>query len=196
MARPLANPPFAAMKPSRWRIDAEAFRELRFCCGLDIDRTARLLHVAPRTVRRWESGRSRVPYSAFKLLRLIRGGELPGKAWEGFRIAGDTLWSPEGKPFKAHELGYLWLTFASARAWREAYRERCRIERLIKACDEAAPEGTPLAGRVAGGASLYMGLSILKQRKRKGGGVSIDAGSGVCDAGHSGPTSGRIERAG
>ena len=42
-----------------------------------------------------------VPYTAFKLMRILRGYELPNHHWKGYRIVGDTLWSPEGLAFQA-----------------------------------------------------------------------------------------------
>jgi hypothetical protein len=120
-----------ALRPNRRRIDAAAFADVRIVCGLDVDRAARLLHVAPRTVRRWESGRCRVPYAAFRLLRLMSAGRVLSGPWREFSVRGDTLWTPEGKAFKAPELGYLWLTFAMARRWQADYAERGRLDRCL-----------------------------------------------------------------
>lgn len=80
--------------------------------------TAAVLQVTVRTISLWESGRRSVPYAAYKLLRILTGYELPGPAWEGWSIHGDTLWSPERRSFTAAHLSYLWLTFAMARQWQ------------------------------------------------------------------------------
>lgn len=53
--------------------------------GLTNVRCAALLGVTPRTVSAWESGRVRVPYAPYRLLRVLLGAELPGLGWEGFR---------------------------------------------------------------------------------------------------------------
>lgn len=102
-------------------INSEDFRLLRLSCGLTREAAAAVLRVGVRTVCNWENGCTRVPYSAFKLLRVIRGYELPGKAWAGFRLVDEVLWSPEGRPFYAHEFAYLWLLVAMARAFRLHY---------------------------------------------------------------------------
>ncbi len=83
---------------------------------------AEVLGVQPQTIRNWEAGRSRVPYSAFKLLRILGGYALPGEAWRGFYLRGDTLWSPEGKPFQASDLAWWGLTVAMARSFLESRR--------------------------------------------------------------------------
>ena len=40
--------------------------------GLGIEGVGKLLHVTTRTVRNWISGQTNIPYSAYKLLRLLR----------------------------------------------------------------------------------------------------------------------------
>lgn len=83
--------------------------------GLTIRGAGELLRVTRRTVRNWEQGKARVPYSAFKLMRILSGYALPGEAWRGWCVRGDTLWSPEGRAFPAWGLGYLSLIFRMAR---------------------------------------------------------------------------------
>ena len=85
---------------------------------------AAALGVEARTVRNWEAGKTRIPYAAFKLLRLLTGGELPGAAWAGFFVHGDVLYSPERKAFTAGELAYLSNVFAMARFWLKDYQAR------------------------------------------------------------------------
>ena len=69
-------------------------------------------------MRNWESGRFRIPYAAFKLMRILRGYELPGHHWKGYRLIGDTLWSPEGKPFRAADARWWSLTVCMAHEFR------------------------------------------------------------------------------
>ena len=83
--------------------------------AMDRKGVAELLRVTVRTVRNWECGATRVPYSAFKLLRILTGYALPGEAWRGWSMRGDTLWSPECKAFEAWGMGYLSLIFGMAR---------------------------------------------------------------------------------
>jgi transcriptional regulator with XRE-family HTH domain len=105
-------------------IDREKFVELRKINRLSVDQVAKLLQVTSRTVAHWESGVTRIPYSAFKLLRYLASGELLPEAWKGWVIKGDTLWSPVGRPFRQHELTYLTHYFTMARYWQADYERR------------------------------------------------------------------------
>jgi DNA-binding transcriptional regulator YiaG len=128
-------------KPYR-PVDHAKFKETRYLARLTVQEVAWLLHVTARTVANWESGKVAIPYAAFKLLRLHLGYELPGDAWKGWSLRGDTLWSPEGRPYTAAYLSYHWLTFAMARSWHqhaekqrvsaEAQAKRARALRLVK----------------------------------------------------------------
>lgn len=105
-------------------IDSEKFVELRKTNRLSVEQVAKLLQVTSRTVAHWESGATRIPYSAFKLLRYLASGELLPEAWKGWVIKGDTLWSPVGRPFRQHELTYLTHYFTMARYWQADYERR------------------------------------------------------------------------
>ena len=56
-----------------------------------------MLHVTVRTLQNWESGKIRVPYSAFRLLRICTGYELPGSDWKGWKLSGDALMVARGQ---------------------------------------------------------------------------------------------------
>jgi transcriptional regulator with XRE-family HTH domain len=99
-------------------VDASGFKDARLIAGLTRQAAADLLGVTERTVRNWEAKRARVPYSAFKLMRILSGYELPGAAWRGFRLSKDVLWSPEGRAFAATDLSWWGLTVALARSFR------------------------------------------------------------------------------
>lgn len=105
-------------------IDKDQFREIRLNLRLTHDDVAKLLQVTARTVAHWECGGSRIPYSAFKLLRCLVNGELIPKAWDGWTIKGDTLWSPAGRSFRAYELTYISNYFTMARFWQADYELR------------------------------------------------------------------------
>jgi DNA-binding transcriptional regulator YiaG len=62
--------------PKVWHVSPEGFRELRQSCLLSIKGCACLLGCSPWTVRAWDRGQNRVPWSAVKLLRLFRLGDL------------------------------------------------------------------------------------------------------------------------
>jgi hypothetical protein len=104
--------------------DSGSFRETRLCLFLTQAATADLLRVTVRTIRNWESGAGRVPYPAYKLLRVLRGLELPGPAWKGWSLSRDALVSPEGHSFHPWDMTWWSLTCAMARLWREDHRRR------------------------------------------------------------------------
>jgi len=85
-----------------------------------------MLAVTVKTLSNWETGRTRVPYVAFKLLKVLTGYELPGEAWERWSLRGDTLWSPDGRSFKAWELMQLVHVFSEARLWRDVLFPKAR----------------------------------------------------------------------
>lgn len=105
-------------------IDRERFMQIRKENRLSIEQAAKLLQVTSRTIAHWESGVTRIPYSAFKLLRCLANGELLPDVWKGWTIKGDTLWSPVGRPFRQHELTYLENYFTMARYWQADYERR------------------------------------------------------------------------
>ena len=43
--------------------------------GLTPESAGKILHVAPRTVRYWISGKTQAPYAAYRLLRIMTGAE-------------------------------------------------------------------------------------------------------------------------
>lgn len=104
----------------KW-INPQDFRDLRRASGLTRKQAAEALDVTERTIQNWENGGARIPWMAFKLLRVIRGHALPGYQWEGWTVRGDTLYSPDGRAFPAPSLYYLEHTFAQARLWRQMY---------------------------------------------------------------------------
>lgn len=80
-----------------------------------------MLGVTAKTIQNWEQGVSRIPYAAFKLLRVLRGHELPDAAWQGWTVEADRLKAPNGREFDAASLNHLEQVFSMARLWRDAY---------------------------------------------------------------------------
>jgi transcriptional regulator with XRE-family HTH domain len=109
-------------RPRRFTpIAPEAFKDTRHAAGMSLDDAAELLRVSTRTIRHWEKGRCRIPYPAFRLLRLRVGLAMPVDGWEGWSFGRDgTLWSPTGKAFRPEDMDYLALIFGQARLWRES----------------------------------------------------------------------------
>lgn len=113
-------------KPRRrpWLISPEGFRELRHSCLLGNQKAAaRYLGVCVRTIRYWDAGRCRVPWSVVRLLRLLRAGQLGGllEGWEGWTIWRDRLVSPDGRAYRERDMRHLWLTVTQAQLFREGY---------------------------------------------------------------------------
>lgn len=64
-----------------------------------------------------------MPWSAVRLLRLVRAGELGGldDAWEGWTISRHGLRSPCGRLYTVQNLRNWWLVIEQARFWRKGY---------------------------------------------------------------------------
>jgi hypothetical protein len=136
---------------------ASRFREARLGCALSVRDAGKLFRVSPRTIRNWEAGRVLVPYAAFKLMRILRGYELPGASWRGWRLVGDTLWTPEGLAFHAWDASWWSLTVRMAHAFRDLASGRRRLPGLpapapvpASVAPEGAADRSP-EGRQAGG---------------------------------------------
>ena len=77
-----------------------------------------MLRVSTRTIRGWESGATRIPYAAYKLMRVLRGGRyLAHSNWDHFHVRGAVLSTPEGHELPAGDLAWLSLLVRRARAF-------------------------------------------------------------------------------
>ena len=104
----------------RW-INPQDFRDLRHQAGMTRKEAAAALDVTPRTIQNWETAGARIPWMAYRMLRILRGYALPGVAWEGWTITGDILHAPNGRRFAANELAHIEQVFSMARLWRQMY---------------------------------------------------------------------------
>ena len=104
----------------RW-IDPQRFRDLRHQSCMTRDQAAQALDVTPRTIQNWETGGARVPWMAFRMLRILNGYGLPGSAWEGWTVRDSHIIAPNGFSFDAPDLEYLQSVFAQAKLWRLMY---------------------------------------------------------------------------
>lgn len=104
-------------------ITAEQFRDARVFGGLTREQAAQALGVSLRTIGHWETGRARPAWAAFKLLRVIRHGELPDPAWSGYRLIRGALVTPEGHSFLPHEAAWLSLLVRRARAFSDLQKQ-------------------------------------------------------------------------
>ncbi|MGJ8621111.1 MAG: VC1465 family Xer recombination activation factor [Methylophilaceae bacterium] len=112
-------------------IDKTDFKELRLINCLTIEQTADLLHVTPRTVIAWERDGTRIPYSAYKLFRLMANGEFLSNEWKGWRVRGNTLYSPSGKSFQPHELYYISNYIKMAHYWLNDYKRKSNSAQVV-----------------------------------------------------------------
>jgi DNA-binding transcriptional regulator YiaG len=107
------------------RVSADQFRETRRACGFSREDAAAFLGVSLRTVGHWETGKTRPLYAAFRLLRVMRNGDLVDPAWSEFKLIRGNLVTPENHSFAPHELVWLSLLVRRARAFSEL---RARLE--------------------------------------------------------------------
>lgn len=116
---------FRAMLGSRFRV-------LLADTGLSVEAAAQLLHVTPRTVRYWISGRVTVPYAAYKLVRVLRLFELPCPGWEGWHMHSGRLWSPEGHGFLPADSSWWGLLVRKAALFSQFYDRERQLDVLFQ----------------------------------------------------------------
>lgn len=83
-------------------------------------------------MRAWDAGARRVPWSAVKLLRLLRLGDLGAlrSEWRGWTLNRNGIVSPSGDAYSRGDLGWWSLTCRQAECWRqdrERKRQRSRL---------------------------------------------------------------------
>ena len=115
------------MSARKW-IDPQDFIDLRKQSGLTRREAAEELNVTPRTIQNWETGGARIPWMAYRMLRILCGYALPGCHWEGWTLQGDKLYPPGGRPLDAANLLYLGAVFAQAKLWQQMYTRSGRAK--------------------------------------------------------------------
>lgn len=128
--------------------------------GLTPESTGAMLHVNPRTVRYWISGKTLIPYSAYRLLRSLTGAELPSNGWDGWHMHSGKLWSPEGHGFLPSDSSWWGLLVRQARGFKTLYDHATLLRLLssVRSGDEAAAAG----GACAAGPRAVVGTSPEK----------------------------------
>lgn len=124
--------------PRRRVLTAFRFREARLSCLISQAEAAMLLRVTLRTLQNWEAGKTRVPYAAYRLLRIMRNGELPGRQWAGWRLWGGKLYTPEGRWVEPWESSWWSLLVLQARAFRDLMARQA-AERVAAGAGAARP---------------------------------------------------------
>lgn len=108
---------------------------------------AEYLGVSVRTIRYWETGRNRVPWSTVRLLRFKRLGDLGAlePAWSGWMLNRNGIFSPDGHHFTIEGMRAWWITLEQARFWQRDYAAASRPSagRKLPATLQAA-DGDPL----------------------------------------------------
>lgn len=116
--------------------------------GLTPETAGKMLHVHPRTVRYWISGKTLIPYSAYRLLRILTGSEQPCSGWDGWHMHSGMLWSPEGHGFKPNDSSWWGLLVRQARSFKTMYDRESLLKQLairagngVAAMDAASSAG-------------------------------------------------------
>lgn len=107
----------------RW-IEPLDFLDVRRRADLTRKQAADVLDVTVRTIQNWETGGARIPWLAYRMLRILTGYAMPGKAWEGWTVHGDRLIAPNGRWYEANMLEQIEQVFGMARLWRQDYAKR------------------------------------------------------------------------
>ena len=102
----------------------ERFKAMRLNLGWDRATCAKNFHVTERTLHNWETGKNDIPYTAYRLLRLLNGMELPGESWARWYFAGGTLYTPEGYPLTGKDGSWWSLLVRRAAMFDEMVRGR------------------------------------------------------------------------
>ena len=111
--KPRAHPHFVWADPERFYVE-------RMAAGLTQDQACEYLGVTRRTLYNWEKGLNRIPYPAFKLIRMRAGAIVHAEGWDGWRYARDgALVTPDGRSFHPWELQNLRLVVSLARRYIE-----------------------------------------------------------------------------
>lgn len=119
------------------------FKAMYRTLGLTEEDVARFLQVTPRTVYAWIGGRVRIPYAAYKLLRIQLHYELPGDAWNGWHISAGRLYTPENHELRPQDFGW----------WGLLVRKAVMFTALYDSQTQSSPH---VAGRTALGSAGVM----------------------------------------
>ena len=114
--KPRAHPHFVWADPERFYIE-------RVSAGLTQAQACVYLGVTRRTMHNWENGKTRIPFPAFKLIRMRARSIVHVEGWEGWRYGRDgALVTPDGRTFQPWELQNLQLVVSLARRYSEGRR--------------------------------------------------------------------------
>jgi DNA-binding transcriptional regulator YiaG len=164
-----------ALKSPRIYIDPNDFYLMRRRACLTTLEASKLLDVTHKTLQNWEKGRVRIPYTAFRTLKIEVGYVLNDEHFKDWFVRDDTLWSPEGRAFKPYELRYIGNYFWMANRWlAERRAAKTQTHEVTSIERGAASNGSPTlrAGTLPLGAAaplhekpqkLVMSLSLQEK---------------------------------
>ena len=115
----------------RKKVTSEQFRDARVYAGLTREQAADLVGVSLRTIGHWETGAARPTYAAFKLLRVLRHGDIADPRWSGYSFVRGKLVTPENHTFEPSDMTWWSLTCRMA----HAFRERCRQDAQARSAE-------------------------------------------------------------
>jgi len=134
---------------------------------------AKALQVSERTLHNWVSGKTAVPYAAYKLLRVLCFHEIPFQSWHGWHFAGGKLWSPEGHGFTGHDGSWWSLLVRQARSCGVMFAQQRELRATIAALNaeiESLKAGTAVADAgTAGMRKRPTGASVAPPADRSSG---------------------------
>lgn len=119
------------------------FKAMYSRLGFTVVDVARFLQVTPRTVHAWISGRVRIPFAAYKLLRVQLHYELPGDAWQGWHLSAGRLYTPEGHELHPGDFAWWGLLVRKAAMFMTLYEQDTRAGRTAARTAALAQQGSP-----------------------------------------------------
>nr|WP_255632036.1 VC1465 family Xer recombination activation factor [Rhodoferax sp. U2-2l] len=137
----------------------ERFKILLLDAGLSPEQAGKELHVSPRTIRYWISGKVLVPYAAYRLIRIMRLFDLPCQGWDGWHMHSGRLWSPEGYAFLPHDANWWALLVRRAEGFGRQYARANQLDVALQRLQERACEGA--AGTNETGEAGALGRAAL-----------------------------------
>lgn len=126
---------------------------------------AHSLQVTERTVYAWFSGKTAVPYAAYRLLRILNRFELPG--WDGWHMHSGKLWSPEGFGFEPQDGTWWSLLVRQARAFRALQQRAVTLGVAEKAQGAESPPVPGMPQADGAGGLAEPGPSALADGRRE-----------------------------
>lgn len=110
-----------------------------------------------------------MPYTAYKLLRVMRYFELPGKEWAGWHFHSGRLWSPEGHGFTPKDSNWWGLLVRKARLFDQLYqRENALRQALTPPIQTAGRPDGPVRAAIAEGSPSGRGELVEPTGKAGG----------------------------